>query len=300
MIKTVLFDLDDTLYEFGPAEQTGRAAIRDYAERVIGVDGEAFMACFVEMLRLQMSLHRDTPGSHSRAIRSQLVCEEMGIPLHHAPVLNDLFWNSYIASMHPFPGIPELFAKIRESGRKIGICTNMTADWQMKKLVQLGLIDQCDFIVSSEEADAERFEATAKKLEGVFAEAARYVPARGFVGNGRQGEECFAIYHGMLPPDDLDAAYGILRKDVIAHDYALSTGIFSTKYLLEILTLRGDASVDGVALPHTGTLIPRWRTAPSVNGAPNLISAKSGSTAAAATIAIIGLVISLFLFILCF
>ena len=156
MIKTVLFDLDDTLYEFGPAEQTGRAAIRDYAERVIGVDGEAFMACFVEMLRLQMSLHRDTPGSHSRAIRSQLVCEKMGIPLHHAPVLNDLFWNSYIASIHPFPGIPELFAKIRESGRKNGICTNMTADWQMKKLVRLGLIDQCDFIVSSEEADAEK------------------------------------------------------------------------------------------------------------------------------------------------
>ena len=156
MIKIVLFDLDDTLYEFGSAEQTGRAAIRDYAERVIGVDGEAFMACFVDMLRFQMRVHGNSPGSHSRAIRSQLVCEKMGIPLHHAPILNDLFWNSYISSIHPFPGIPELFAKIRDSGRKIGVCTNMTADWQMKKLAQLGLIDQCDFIVSSEEADAEK------------------------------------------------------------------------------------------------------------------------------------------------
>ena len=156
MIKTILFDLDDTLYEFGPAEQTGRAAIRDYAERVIGVDGDAFMDCFVGMLRLQMRLHGDAPGSHSRAIRSQLVCEKMGIPLHHAPILNDLFWNSYISSIHPFPGIPELFAKIRESGRKIGICTNMTADWQLKKLAQLGLIDLCDFIVTSEEAAVEK------------------------------------------------------------------------------------------------------------------------------------------------
>ena len=156
MIKTVLFDLDDTLYEFGPAEQTGRAAIRAYAERVIGVDGDIFMACFVEMLHLQMSLRPIAPGSHSRAIRCQLVCEKMGIPLHHAPILNDLFWNSYISSMHPFPGIPELFAKIRGSGRKIGICTNMTADWQMKKLAQLGLIDQCDFIVSSEEVNVEK------------------------------------------------------------------------------------------------------------------------------------------------
>ena len=156
MIKTVIFDLDDTLYEFDPAEQTGREAIREYAERVIGVNGEAFMANFVEMLRLQIRLHGDTAGSHSRAIRCQLVCEKMGIPLHHVPILNDLFWNSYISSIRPFPGIPELFAKIRESDRKIGICTNMTADWQMKKLVRLDLIDKCDFIVSSEEADAEK------------------------------------------------------------------------------------------------------------------------------------------------
>ena len=156
MIKTILFDLDDTLYDFGSAERTGRAAIQDYAERVIGVDGEAFMTCFVEMLRLQMRLHGDSAGSHSRAIRCQLICEKMGLPIRHAPILNDLYWNTYIASIHPFPGIPEIFAKIHESGCKIGICTNMTADWQMKKLIQLGLIDQCDFIVSSEEADAEK------------------------------------------------------------------------------------------------------------------------------------------------
>ena len=107
-----------------------------------------------------------------------------------------------------------------------------------------------------ETADAKRFEATARELEGVFAAAARYVPAKGFVGNGRQGEECFAIYHGMLPPDGIDAAYDILRNDMIAHDYALSTGIFSTQYLLEILTARGDAEIAGRVLTHKG--FPGW------------------------------------------
>lgn len=107
-----------------------------------------------------------------------------------------------------------------------------------------------------ETADAERFEATAKKLEAVFAAAARYVPAKGFVGNGRQGEECFAIYHKMLPPDDCDAAYGILRENVVGHEYALSTGIFSTQYLLEILLARGDAEIAGKVLTHKG--FPGW------------------------------------------
>ena len=110
--------------------------------------------------------------------------------------------------------------------------------------------------ILGEEADAARFEATARDLEDVFAAAARYVPAKGFVGNGRQGEECFAIYHRMLPEEDLAAAYGILRKDVIAHGRALSTGIFSTKYLLEILTDRGDAALAGDVLTHEG--FPGW------------------------------------------
>ena len=105
-------------------------------------------------------------------------------------------------------------------------------------------------------SDAERFEATARELESVFASAARYVPAKGFVGNGRQSDECFALYHEMLPKDDLEAAYAILRNDVIAHDYALSTGIFSTQYLLEILTARGDAEIAGKVLTHKG--FPGW------------------------------------------
>ena len=105
-------------------------------------------------------------------------------------------------------------------------------------------------------SDAERFEATARALESVFASAARYVPAKGFVGNGRQGEECFAIYHGMLPRDDLEAAYAILRADVIGHDYALSTGIFATQYILEVLTSHGDAEIAGKVLTHKG--FPGW------------------------------------------
>ena len=107
-----------------------------------------------------------------------------------------------------------------------------------------------------ETADAERFEATARELEAVFASAARYVPVKGFVGNGWQGEESFAIYHGMLPPDDSDAAYAILRSDIVAHGHALSTGIFSTQYILEILMARGDAELAGKVLTHKG--FPGW------------------------------------------
>ena len=104
--------------------------------------------------------------------------------------------------------------------------------------------------------DALRFAATAERLERVFADAARYVPVRGFVGDGLQGEEAFAIWHRMLPPDDLDAAYGLLCYNVMSHGNALTTGIFGTQYLLEILTERGDAALAGEIVMHEG--YPGW------------------------------------------
>ena len=174
MIKTVIFDLDDTLYAFGPAEQTGRAAIRDYVQRVVGIDGDAFMACFVEMLNLQFKLHGDSCGCHSRAIRAQLACERMGLPLRHAVAINDLFWNAYVDSMTPFPAIPGLFDALHENGIKIVICTNMMADWQMKKLLKLGLLDKCDFVVTSEEAAVEK---PARAIFDLCAEKAGCLPS---------------------------------------------------------------------------------------------------------------------------
>ena len=68
--------------------------------------------------------------------------------------------------------------------------------------------------------------------------------------------DCDAIYHRMLPASDLDAAYDILRDNLKSHEYGLSTGIFSTQYVLEILTERGDAEIAGRVLTHKG--FPGW------------------------------------------
>lgn len=105
-------------------------------------------------------------------------------------------------------------------------------------------------------AEAARWEASAKRLEEIFAERGRYVPVKGYVDYGHQSEQCYALYHGMLPEDVRPAAYKILRDDVIAHDCALSTGIFGTQYLLELLSAHGDAELAGRVAAHEG--FPGW------------------------------------------
>ena len=105
-------------------------------------------------------------------------------------------------------------------------------------------------------AEAARWQDSARRLEAEFAERGRYVPVAGYVDFGHQSEQCHALYHGMLPTETRAAAYKILRDDVIAHGCALSTGIFGTKYLLELLSEHGDVELAGRVVTHEG--FPGW------------------------------------------
>lgn len=195
MIKAVIFDLDDTLYDFKAANITGLEACAVYAEKELGLGHDEFVECFREMLRKQFADHSDVAGCHSRAIRFQMMCERYGFNIRHAAVLNDLYWNSMIDSISPVEGIPELFSTLKERGLKIGICTNMTADWQIRKLDKLGLAALCDFLVSSEEAGVEK---PLPAIYALCAEKSGCSPSEClFIGDNPQCDATGAIAAGM-------------------------------------------------------------------------------------------------------
>ena len=42
MIKTVIFDIDNTLYDFDRANLCGMEAVQEYCQTVFGLEGETF------------------------------------------------------------------------------------------------------------------------------------------------------------------------------------------------------------------------------------------------------------------
>ena len=102
--------------------------------------------------------------------------------------------------------------------------------------------------------DAARLRELAGRIAAKF--RADYVHDGGKVGSGLQGEQLFALYHGLLAPKDVPAAYALLKKDLHAQGDALTTGIFGTKYLLEYLPLHGDAALAARVAMHEG--FPGW------------------------------------------
>jgi alpha-L-rhamnosidase len=90
--------------------------------------------------------------------------------------------------------------------------------------------------------DAEKYGRLAADIRAAF--QAKFVIA-GKVGQGRQGEQVFGLYHRLIPEADRPAALALLKQNIEEKGGALTTGIFGTKYLLEVLSTEGLADLAG-------------------------------------------------------
>lgn len=156
MLKAVLFDIDDTLYSFANGHSIAMPVVCSYAEEQFGIQTEQFNKYCTEAMKQQFQWDSTTAGCHSRTIRFQQVLERLGLPLWYAVVLDDVYWSSLLSAITPFPGVMEFMTGLRERGVRLGTGSDMTTNWQLKKLHKLGLLDLLDFVVTSEEAGVEK------------------------------------------------------------------------------------------------------------------------------------------------
>ena len=162
MIKAIVFDLDNTLYAYDPCHAAGFRAVTDYAAAALGIAPEGFPALHREGdLLLRAHAGENAAAIHSRLIRYQLILEMLGLPIFYAPRMEKRYWDAFFAEVKPEPGTRETLEALRDRGYRIGVGTNMTAPQQYEKLRLLGLPELIDFMVCSEEVNAEKPE---KKL----------------------------------------------------------------------------------------------------------------------------------------
>ena len=114
-------------------------------------------------------------------------------------------------------------------------------------------------ILGESDAAAE-FEDRAARVKEAFNQSF-YSPGqqiyRGFkVTDYRQSINALALWAGLVPAENIAAVYSNLRRDVLAHDTHLNTGIIGTKPLLEVLADQGDT--DLVYRLITQTTYPGW------------------------------------------
>lgn len=170
MINGVIFDVDGTLYDYATNDKIAVEKLCNFAQDNLHVDEETFRKYYCEARKIVKERLTDGGARHSRVLFFQTVLELLGKnPFCYLLDMYDIYWNNFLLDMKPFDGVTEFIIKLKNFGKKIAVCTDMTAHIQYRKIERLGLKNFIDFIVSSEETGLEKpapimFELALKKL----------------------------------------------------------------------------------------------------------------------------------------
>jgi putative hydrolase of the HAD superfamily len=153
LIKAVLFDLDDTLYDRVKAQgDILRIIVREYPELFSGLDHETILHAFYESDRLStIEFYAGAPlDSSSRLRRTRMFLRLLSISEGRAGEIAATYMKAYSTVVTPVAGTERVFAEL--SGRyRLGIVSNGSPDVQYTKLKGLGIKDSLCCIVLSEE-----------------------------------------------------------------------------------------------------------------------------------------------------
>ncbi|MBR9678129.1 MAG: HAD-IA family hydrolase [Nanoarchaeota archaeon] len=156
--KAVLFDLDDTLYDYDPAH---KAALK----QVYKILKEEIKISYNKFLRLynisKSEIHRELAGtasSHNRVLYFQRLIEKTHQTIASDTILKlyNAYWDAFLKKMKLRIGVLKTFKTLKDNCIKIGIVTDLTANIQLRKLSKLGLNHYINTLVTSEETGSEK------------------------------------------------------------------------------------------------------------------------------------------------
>ncbi len=158
MIRTILFDIDNTLYDYDRGNEAALRVVCAYCKEHFGWKEEVtFLRQKQARKDVEAVIGTNCAASHNRLIRFQRMLEKENLPLEpHVMNLYHGYWDTLIDTIEPTEDVTSFFRWAKETHRRIGIATNMTAYIQYKKLQKLSVLQDVDFMVTSEEVGAEK------------------------------------------------------------------------------------------------------------------------------------------------
>lgn len=155
MIKTVFFDLDDTLFDHQYSRRCGFKALKAMHPALSAADIRDMEMCHERLIWANYTkvLDREISVHDAMTERICTVCTRFGLTLAPADIPETVrrYDAAYRKNRRAVPGSRELLALLKEEVQ-VGIITNGFRDLQEEKITICGISPLIDILVISEEA----------------------------------------------------------------------------------------------------------------------------------------------------
>lgn len=148
MIKTLFFDLDDTLYSFKGTELEIKSEMK--ALEITGLQQE--YTRFME-IKKELTKGQDIEQEDRRKWFIVLL-KEKGINEEKAEEMNNTYWETLLSGIELFYDFKQIEKELRKK-YKIGIITDGIKEYQLQRFKALG-IEEFDYFITSYESGAEK------------------------------------------------------------------------------------------------------------------------------------------------
>jgi len=170
--NVVLFDLDNTLYVYEPANEAGMQAVRSKALKKIGIGHDEFNEAFDKARADVKKQLGKTASSHSRLLYFQRTLENLELRSQTllSLELEQTYWGSFLAASELREGALDFLDQLARANIPKILVTDLTAQIQFRKLVYMELDQRFEYVVTSEESGSDKpdpagFELALSKLD---------------------------------------------------------------------------------------------------------------------------------------
>ena len=158
--KGIIFDLDNTLYDYNICHNTSLNKVFNFilenSKSVLINDINYIKKIYDEVSQYNKCQLGNTASSHNKSIHFKLLLEKIKLDLSLLSKLNEIYWNTFYSNMKCFENVKEFIIWNKQLGKKIGILTDYETEYQIIKLEKLKLLDLIDNIITSEEIGIEK------------------------------------------------------------------------------------------------------------------------------------------------
>jgi FMN phosphatase YigB (HAD superfamily) len=171
--ELVVFDLDNTFYEYETAHRFAFSALLD--DEQFSSDRELVEA-YEKARAFVKNRLRDTASSHSRLLYLSECFSILKVQFNTSEILRleALYWGKFLSEMVLFPNSVKFVDDLLSQKIECALVTDLTASIQYKKIETLDLVNKFQYVVTSEEAGGDKATALPWKLLDERADLARF------------------------------------------------------------------------------------------------------------------------------